>query len=232
MPSTTTAKKSTKKTEEVVATAAPVVAATTPAKKSTKKSPTAAPAQPAEVKAAPVAKEESTPASRVRRVVTRESFQNDFDELVKTLEEEVKTLRQSTEKTKGVKFLRSHLKRLKTLKNDSLRVTKSKQRSNRPRNTNSGFMKPVKISPEMASFTGFKANELHSRNEITKFICDYVKSHNLQNPEDRRRINCDDKLKALLKYDADNVPLGKDGKPAHLTYFRLQQYMQPHFISS
>ena len=159
---------------------------------------------------------------RVRRVVSRDSLENDFQSLQTKIEEEIEKLRQSTEKVKGVKFLRTLNKALKTLRADSLRVLKIKPKSNRPRSTSSGFMKPVKISAEMASFTGWNADQLYSRVDVTKFICKYIRDNNLQDQNDRRQIVCDDKLKSLLKYDASTA-----AEP--LTYFRLQQYIQSHF---
>ena len=157
---------------------------------------------------------------RTRRVVTKESLRLDFDTLQKRIEEEIERLRGSAEKVKGVKFLRSINKALKTLKSDSERVQKIKKKSNHQHSANSGFMKPVKISPEMSNFTGFNNDTKHSRVEITKFICAYIKNNNLQDPSDRRNIVCDEKLKNLLKYDSKDK----------LTYFRLQQCIQCHFI--
>jgi upstream activation factor subunit UAF30 len=167
---------------------------------------------------------------RVRRVVTRESLEVDFDLIQKRVEDEIEKLRQSNEKVKGVKFLRSVNKAIKVLRSDSLRVLKIKPKTNRSRSTTSGFMKPVGITAEMAGFTGWDAAKLYSRVDVTKFICAYIRDNKLQNAEDRRQIICDDKLRTLLKYDPANPPMDKNGKPAPLTYFRLQQYIQPHFV--
>jgi chromatin remodeling complex protein RSC6 len=86
----------------------------------------------------------------------------------------------------------------------------------------SGFMKPVKISKEMAKFTGWDGRELKSRVDVTKYLCNYIKNNDLQNEADRRQIKPDKKLAKLLNYDEK-----KDGCP--LTYFYLQKKMQPHF---
>jgi upstream activation factor subunit UAF30 len=161
-----------------------------------------------------------------RREVTRETLDQDFDELLKFLNDETESLRSSDSKTRttGVKFLRQVVKRVKTLKSDTQRVSKQRNRSSRPANTSSGFMKPVKISKEMAKFTGWNPEELKSRVSITKALCQYIKDNNLQNPEDRRQIVPDPKLAKLLDYDQK-----RDGKP--LTYYYLQQKIQPHFSS-
>ncbi len=160
-----------------------------------------------------------------RHVPTSESVEKEFDELINGLDEEIKKLRESTAKSKGVKFLRTLNKRLKVLKNHALRVSMKKVTTRR-NNTNSGFLKPVQISKELAKFTGWDQNELRSRVDVTKYICNYIKEKNLQDPADKRNIRVEDdgNLKKLLKYD------GKDKKP--LTYYRLQTYLKGHFNSS
>ena len=162
-----------------------------------------------------------------RTAPTRDSVIQSFEELIKSVETEVESLRESENKTKGVKFLRTLNKKLKVLKNQSARIIKAKRTTTRKNSTNnnSGFLKPVKISKEMAKFTGWETDSLHSRVAVTKYLCDYIKQHNLQNPEDRRQIIADEKLKKLLKYDVK-----KEGEP--LTYFRVQTCLKNHFIKS
>jgi chromatin remodeling complex protein RSC6 len=157
-----------------------------------------------------------------RHVPTSESVEKEFDDLITGLDEEIKKLRESTAKSKGVKFLRTLNKRLKVLKNHALRVSKKKVTTRR-NNNNSGFLKPVHISKELAKFTGWDQNELRSRVDVTKYICNYIKEKNLQDPTDKRNIRVEDdgNLKKLLKFD------GKDKKP--LTYYRLQTYLKSHF---
>lgn len=158
-----------------------------------------------------------------RRVPTKESVAAGFDELVSSIDEEITRLRESQSKSKGVKYLRSLGKKVKTLRGQAARVMKQRQRSTRKNNSNSGFLKPVKISGEMAKFTGWDQKELKSRVDVTKYICQYIRENDLQNPSDRRQILADAKLSKLLKYDADKA---KDP----LTYYRIQSYIKPHFI--
>jgi chromatin remodeling complex protein RSC6 len=228
------------KVEVVVAT--PVVAATpsqTPAPEVSKpkgrsKGAKAAPVEnvvanvvaPADVSVEPsvdvVSGVEDSKRSVQRHVPTSQSVEKEFDDLISGLDEEIKKLRESTAKSKGVKFLRTLNKRLKVLKNHALRVSKKKVTTRR-NNNNSGFLKPVHISKELAKFTGWDQNELRSRVDVTKYICNYIKEKNLQDPADKRNIRVEDdgNLKKLLKFD------GKDKKP--LTYYRLQTYLKSHF---
>jgi upstream activation factor subunit UAF30 len=172
--------------------------------------------------------EEETPDTKkkTRRVVNRETILAEFDAISALLDSEISRLRSvpdARNKVKGVKTLRTVNKRVKTLRNDSARALKTKQRTKRTQNNRSGFMKPVQISKEMAKFTGWDPKELKSRVDVTKYLCEYVKKKDLQDPADRRRILADKKLAALLNFDEE-----KDGQP--LTYFFLQKKIQPHFL--
>jgi len=240
MPKSTTKPVKASKTNESVKKSTATKKA--PAKKApAKKAPAKkAPAKKAPAKKAPVKtdvaedtleEEEDVPVSDVedgtktpkkRRVPTKESVAVSFDELVEFVEAEITHLRESPVKSKGVKFLRSLNKRLKTLRGQATRVMKQRQRTNRKNNENSGFLKPVQISSEMAKFTGWDHSQLRSRVDVTKYICEYIKENNLQNPDDRRQILADAKLSKLLKYDAKTA---KDP----LTYFRIQTHMKGHF---
>jgi chromatin remodeling complex protein RSC6 len=160
-----------------------------------------------------------------RQLPSKEDIMNSFDQLYTSVNEEITRLRDLKVKgNPGVKFLRSlnkNLKSLRTLVDKSIKVKKP---SNRKPNTNSGFLKPVKLSDELCKFTGWSATDLKSRVDVTKFICNYIKDHSLQNPDDRRQIQIekDPKLKKLLKYNSKTAD-----KP--LTYYSLQTYMKPHF---
>ena len=96
----------------------------------------------------------------------------------------------------------------------------SKKRARRSGNRKpSGFVKPTKISGELADFLGKPKGTEMARTEVTREINGYIRLHNLQDPANGRIILADDKLSVLLKLtDGDE-----------LTYFNLQRYMSPHF---
>jgi len=166
-------------------------------------------------------------SGKKRFTPTKVSILASFDEIISMIETEVISLRETQTKNKGVKFLRSLNKRLKTLKNHSSRVIKQKNPSTRKTsNNNSGFLKPVKISNDMAKFTGWDPSELKSRVDVTKYLCKYIRDNKLQDPKDKRNIIMDNKLSKLLNYDTKK----NDGKP--LTYYRIQTCIKPHFIKT
>lgn len=181
--------------------------------------------------------ETTTPGGTKKRFVpTKESVMEAFDEIVALIEEEIKHRRADDTKTKGVKFLRTLNKRVKTLRGQSGRVMKQKQKSGRKKNpVNSGFNKKVPVSKEMARFAGWDPKEEHSRVEVTKFLCKYIKDNDLQNPTDRRQIKPDAKLRKLLNYDpaVEEAPgkVDKKGNPARLRYYSMQTFMKPLFPS-
>jgi chromatin remodeling complex protein RSC6 len=95
----------------------------------------------------------------------------------------------------------------------------SKKRKRAGNRAPSGFVKPTRISDELASFLGKDKGTEMARTDVTREINMYIRSHGLQDTANGRKINPDTKLQALLKLST------KD----ELTYFNLQKYMSPHF---
>ena len=86
----------------------------------------------------------------------------------------------------------------------------------------SGFVKPTRISDELASFLGKDKGSEMARTDVTREINTYIRAHKLQDKDNGRKINPDSKLASLLKLK----------KTDELTYFNLQKYMSPHFAKS
>jgi chromatin remodeling complex protein RSC6 len=101
-----------------------------------------------------------------------------------------------------------------------------KQSSKRKRKAGSrapsGFVKPTRISDELAKFLEKPAGSEMARTEVTRDINKYIRTHKLQDEANGRKINPDSKLAALLKLK----------KTDELTYFNLQRYMSPHFAKA
>ena len=167
----------------------------------------------------------TTTTKRVRRVVNKESILADFDSLFTSLEEQMTSIRGSDKKGPvGLKYFKSLSRQLKTLRNDVQKNIKVRKTTNRENGKVSGFMKPVSVSKEICTFAGWNPTELHSRVDVTKYICDYIRKNDLQNPSDRRQIKPDKKLKTLLKL--------RDNEKEPLTYYSLQRHIQPHFVKT
>ena len=63
------------------------------------------------------------------------------------------------------------------------------------RTPNAAFMKPVTPSAVLAAIIGATPMP---RTEVTKKIWDYIKQNNLQDKDNRRMINADEKLKSVF----------------------------------
>ena len=111
------------------------------------------------------------------------------------------------------------------LQTNQLKVAQ-KQSSKRKRKSGnrapSGFVKPTRISDELASFLGKEKGSEMARTSVTRDINLYIRTNNLQDKANGRKIIPDDKLTSLLKLQ----------KTDELTYFNLQRYMSPHFAKS
>jgi chromatin remodeling complex protein RSC6 len=165
---------------------------------------------------------ETITTKRTRRVVNKDTILTDFDNLLTDFDTQIGFIRESdTKSVIGLKYFKTLTRQVKQLRMDVSKNVKVRKPANRDNNKTSGFMKPVSVSREISSFAGWKEDELHSRVDVTKFICAYIKDNDLQNPSDRRQIKPDKKLKSLLKLtDKEKEPL---------TYYSLQRHIQPHF---
>ena len=124
---------------------------------------------------------------------------------------------------------------LSTLKNDYKSLEKivtremknAKKASSKKRRINanrkpSGFIKPTRISDELAEFLGKTIGTEMARTEVSKEINTYIHSNGLQDKSNGRKINPDSRLTKLLKLNKED----------ELTYFNLQRYMKHHFIKA
>jgi len=84
----------------------------------------------------------------------------------------------------------------------------------------SGFVKPTLISDELAMFLGKPVGTEMARTEVSKMINAYLNTNGLQDSQNGKKINPDEKLRKLLRLTNED----------ELTYFNLQKYMKPHFI--
>ena len=106
-------------------------------------------------------------------------------------------------------------KEVKGLRRDA---QKGKARSNRKR---SGFAQPAKISRELCAFMEKTEGTEVARTAVTQYVINYITDNKLQNPQNRKTIKPDDKLRKLLGVSPSD----------EVTYFNLQKYMNRHFTN-
>lgn len=84
----------------------------------------------------------------------------------------------------------------------------------------SGFAKKGKISDSLCDFMNVEHGTEKSRPDVTKYLMNYIKEHDLQDKSNKQNILIDDKLKNLLIINPDET----------ITYFNIQKKMNIHFI--
>lgn len=83
-----------------------------------------------------------------------------------------------------------------------------------------GFARPTLVSDELCVFMGKETGSMVSRTEVTKFLIQYISDNNLQNPDNRRNILIDARLKSLFGPESENEKID---------YFNMQKFVNRHF---
>jgi hypothetical protein len=91
----------------------------------------------------------------------------------------------------------------------------NKRQYNQPK---SKFCSPTKISNELADFLGRERGTEMARTDVTREINKYIRVNKLQDKDNGRMINPNEKLSTLFKLNPDD----------ELTYFNIQRYISQH----
>ena len=207
------------------ATAAP--AAATPAKESKPKAVKApkVTASKAEI-AVPTVAASAVPA--VAAPVVAQSS----EALLTSLTEQLKSL--STEFTakvrEAVKATQEAAKQAKKEQRDSKKKRKINPADMTPeqkaaweaRRANNAFLVERPLSDELCAFMGITKGSKRSQTQVTKYVSEYVKSHNCFDPNFKRRILPNAALAKLLKVD----------DKTEVTYLNLQRFLKVHFTKA
>ena len=81
------------------------------------------------------------------------------------------------------------------------------------RTANPALLKPLDLSAELEEVVG---KGPLSRGMVVKKLWEYIKKHDLQNPQNKRNILADDKLKVLF------------GGKGEVTMFEITKLVSPH----
>ncbi len=215
-------KKTAKKTAEPVAAPAPapVAAAPAPAAKAPKAAKKAS-ASKAEV-VVPVVTAAATVAAPAQ---TSDALLSSLTEQLKALSTEFTTrvreaVKATQEAAKAAKKEARDSKKKRRV--DPATMTPEQKAAWEARRANNAFLKQKPLSPELAAFMGIKAGEKRSQTEVTKFISEYVKTHNCYDPSFKRRIIPNAALAKLLRVD----------DKTEVTYLNLQKFLKVHFVKA
>jgi len=208
------------KTESSVPVSAPVVAQVAAA------SPVATEEKVAKVKKAKAVKADAAPAPVTVAPVVAAAPESSTEDAVETpLAEKSLDFIAKLQQIGGLlASLKTEYRTLEKAWSKELRTSqKTNKRKKRSGNrAPSGFVKPTKISSELASFLEKPEGTEMARTTVTREINAYIRTNLLQDKSNGRKINPDAKLAALLKL----------GKTDELTYFNLQKFMSPHFAKN
>lgn len=164
--------------------------------------------------------------SKEKKIYTLDLCLNHIEQLSEKVNDQYNKVRVEglTDKNYFNEYLRSmkrFIRDLKDVKRIVVRTFKQKRKRTTNPNTKSGFKKIIKVSDATYKFTGWVKEDKYCRNDVTRYMCSYIKDKNLQNEKDKREIIPDKKLATYLGYKK------KDGK---LTYCNMQCYLKKHFI--
>jgi len=141
-----------------------------------------------------------------------EKLQNQFNDsqlILKTLQNNLKIL---------------HKEVLKERKEMNKQILKSKK-NKKKRTTLSGFAVPSQISKELSKFLELENENVKiSRTDVTSRIIKYIKDNQLQDPDNKKIIIPDEKIKHLFGEHLKEDDI--------LQFFNLQSYLKYHFISN
>jgi chromatin remodeling complex protein RSC6 len=152
--------------------------------------------------------------------------------LLSSLTEQLKAL--STEFTAkvrdAVKATQEAAKQAKKEQRDSKKkrklspeeMTPEQRKAWEARRANNAFLVQRPLSPELCTFMSLAAGSKRSQTEVTKYISEYVKSHNCYDPTFKRRILPNAVLAKLLRVD----------DKTEVTYLNLQKFLKVHFIKA
>lgn len=122
--------------------------------------------------------------------------------------------------TMGV--LRNEFRALEKNFSKELKLAQKQSSKRKRKNENrqpSGFVKPTRISDELAIFLNKPTGSEMARTQVTKEINNYIRANNLQDPSNGRIIHPDGALLRLLQITPEQ----------DVTYFNLQRFMRHHY---
>ncbi len=190
----------------------------TPPTQTDKPAPKKKASKAAPVPVEPVAEPVKVEVAKVEEVVVENVVEDDVGKAFADLLQKLQTLTATFTAVKQ-DFKALEKKYMRELRIASKATDKKKKSANAKPRQPSGFVKPTKISTELANFLGKPEGSEMARTEVTREINKYIRANDLQDSSNGRKINPDAKLRGLLQ-----VPTSDD-----LTYFNLQKYLSKHF---
>ena len=106
-----------------------------------------------------------------------------------------KVAKKKTTKKAAKKKTTKKAAKKKTTKKAAKKKVAKKKKTGVKRKPNAAFMRPMALSADLSSVVG---KDSLPRTQVTKKLWDYIKKNNLQDAQNRRMINADDKLQRIF----------------------------------
>ena len=162
----------------------------------------------------------STRSSTTQPAPSFASLNDQYLVIVRRIEKDLRDVR-----ALGKKLQQVHNKEVKQLqsavKSGGRRRKNVPKDPNAPKRTPKGIAGPGPLSSELAAFLQVEPTTLLARTEVIKRLAAYIKTQNLQNPQDKRLIVPDKALEQLLKFP--------DNFDEPISYFNLQRLLKHHY---
>jgi chromatin remodeling complex protein RSC6 len=218
MPADKKATKATTKSVEAPAPAPVATPATTTKKAAAPKKEKVTPSK-AEVVVPTVAAPTTTPvavaqSSEVLLASLTEQLKSLSTEFTSKVREAVKATQEAAKQAK-----KEHRDSKKKRKINPADMTPEQRAVWEARRANNAFLVQKPLTDELCSFMGIAAGSKRSQTEVTKYVSEYVKTHNCFDPSFKRRIIPNAVLAKLLRVD----------DKTELSYLNLQKYLKVHF---
>ena len=148
---------------------------------------------------------------------TKNSNDESSEESIKILLNSVNTIKSAlTEVVSQIKTLEKKIKKEK--KTQTKQVSSSAQKQRKP----TGLALPTTISKELAEFMKETHEKKIARTDVTSYLIKYIKNNNLQDENDKRNINPDEKLSKIFLNPNNEM----------ITFFNMQKYINHHFLQN
>tara|TARA_X000000950_G_C13614292_1_gene536628 strand:+ start:128 stop:625 length:498 start_codon:yes stop_codon:yes gene_type:complete len=149
--------------------------------------------------------------------ISNNNICDNTEESIKTLINSVNTIKAAlTEVVSQIKALDKKIKKEK--KSQSKQTVSTASKTRKP----TGLALPTTISNELADFMKESCDKKIARTDVTSYLIKYIKSNNLQDKDDKRNINPDEKL--------DKLFLNPNNEK--ITFFNLQKFINHHFLQN
>ena len=130
-------------------------------------------------------------------------------------------IKEIDEKTKKLTSMYRSLRRDIIKDKKDLEKFKNKQKKGKNNKNRSGIHQPYTVSEKLCSFMQKPKGTKIARTDATVYVNKYIKSKKLQNPENKKEIIPDNKLRDLFNIKED----------INITYFQIPGCLNHHFTN-